>query len=159
MSRKTDIQVFVDKIADSRKYRHTGIPRQTIEQLQALEASLRERDEKLSALLADKTALDEELKRLRAEVAEAKTTSAAQPEAPRKCRDQPGDRRALLLDALYPVHRRGIRAGPPRQDYSPRSLIAASREDIRSWATGRIGKRLARRFGCHGSLAARGSDR
>lgn len=31
MSRKTDIQVMVDKIADSRKYRHTGIPRQTIE--------------------------------------------------------------------------------------------------------------------------------
>lgn len=56
------------------------IHRQTIEQLQALETSLRERDEKLSALLADKTALDEELKRLRAEVAEARRASAAQPD-------------------------------------------------------------------------------
>jgi len=44
----------------------TPAPRQTAEQLQQLEAGLRERDEKLSALLADKTTLDEELKRLRA---------------------------------------------------------------------------------------------
>ena len=42
--------------------------------------ALRERDEKLAALLADKTALDEELKRLRAEVAEAKKAAAAQPD-------------------------------------------------------------------------------
>ncbi len=54
------------------------IPKQTSDQLQKLEAGLRERDEKLSALLADKSALDEELKRLRAEVAEAKKASAAQ---------------------------------------------------------------------------------
>lgn len=53
---------------------------QTAEQLQALEARLRERDESLSALLADKTALDEELKRLRAEVAKAKKAAAAQPD-------------------------------------------------------------------------------
>ncbi len=53
---------------------------QTVEQLQALEARLRERDENLSALLADKTALDEELKRLRAEVAKAKKAVAAQPD-------------------------------------------------------------------------------
>ena len=39
----------------------TGLPKQTIEQLQRLETELRERDEKLSALLADKTTLDEEL--------------------------------------------------------------------------------------------------
>ncbi|MBI3372721.1 MAG: DEAD/DEAH box helicase family protein [Betaproteobacteria bacterium] len=56
------------------------LPKQTIDQLQKLEAGLRERDEKLSALLADKTALDEELKRLRAEVAEAKRTATAQPD-------------------------------------------------------------------------------
>ena len=56
------------------------LAKQTIEQLQKLEAGLRERDEKLSALLADKSALDEELKRLRAEVAEAKKASAAQPD-------------------------------------------------------------------------------
>ena len=54
--------------------------KQTVEQLQQLEAALRERDEKLAALLADKTALDEELKRLRAEVAEAKKAAAAQPD-------------------------------------------------------------------------------
>jgi type I restriction enzyme R subunit len=56
------------------------IPRQTLEQLQKLEAGLRERDEKLSMLLADKSALDEGLKRLRAEVAAAKRTSAAEPD-------------------------------------------------------------------------------
>ncbi len=56
------------------------IPKQTIEQLQKLEAGLRERDERLSALVADKRELDEELKRLRAEVAEAKKASAAQPD-------------------------------------------------------------------------------
>jgi len=58
----------------------TPLPKQTIDQLQNLEAGLRERDEKLSALLADKTALDEELKRLRAEVAEAKKAASAQPD-------------------------------------------------------------------------------
>lgn len=56
------------------------LPRQTIDQLQRLEAELRERDEKLSVLLADRSALDEELKRLRAEVAEAKKAAAAQPD-------------------------------------------------------------------------------
>ena len=59
----------------------TPLPKQTIDQLQKLEAGLRERDEKLSALLADKTALDDELKRLRAEVAEARKAAAAQPDA------------------------------------------------------------------------------
>jgi len=53
---------------------------QTAEQLQALEANLRETGESLTALLADKTALDEELKRLRAEVAKAKQAAAAQPD-------------------------------------------------------------------------------
>ncbi len=60
--------------------RTTPLPKQTIDQLQNLEAGLRERDEKLSALLADKTLLDEELKRLRAEVAIAKQAAAAQPD-------------------------------------------------------------------------------
>ncbi|MDI3462003.1 MAG: Type I restriction-modification system, restriction subunit R [Nitrospira sp.] len=53
---------------------------QTAEQLQTLEARLREKDENLSALLADKTALDEELKRLRIEIAEAKKAANAQPD-------------------------------------------------------------------------------
>jgi type I restriction enzyme R subunit len=54
--------------------------KQTAEQLQALEARLRERDESLATLLADKAALDEELKRLRAEVAKARQAAAAQPD-------------------------------------------------------------------------------
>ncbi|MBP7373244.1 MAG: DEAD/DEAH box helicase family protein, partial [Opitutaceae bacterium] len=53
---------------------------QSAAQLQALEARLREKDESLATLLADKTALDEELERLRAEVAAAKKAAAAQPD-------------------------------------------------------------------------------
>ncbi|MEH2373670.1 DEAD/DEAH box helicase family protein [Nostoc sp.] len=63
------------------------VPKQTIEQLQKLETQLRDafgglcqRDEKLSTLLADKNALDEELKQLRAEVAKAKKASTSQPD-------------------------------------------------------------------------------
>jgi len=56
----------------------TPLPRQTVEQLQRLEGQLRERDEKLSTLLADKSSLDAELTRLRAEIAAAKKTNAAQ---------------------------------------------------------------------------------
>ena len=56
------------------------VPKQTIEQLQKLETQLRDRDEKLSTLLADKNALDEELKRLRAEIAKAKKASTSQPD-------------------------------------------------------------------------------
>ncbi|MDI9394123.1 MAG: DEAD/DEAH box helicase family protein [Euryarchaeota archaeon] len=58
----------------------TAVPKQTMEQLQNLEASLREKDEKLSELLADKSALDDELKRLRAEIAKAKEASSLQPD-------------------------------------------------------------------------------
>ncbi len=54
--------------------------KQTAEQLRALEVRLKERDESLTALLADKTTLDDELKRLRAEVAKAKKAAAAQPD-------------------------------------------------------------------------------
>ncbi len=54
--------------------------RATIAQLQKLEAQLREKDEKLSAVLADKAALDEELQRLRVEVAAAKAANVAQPD-------------------------------------------------------------------------------
>lgn len=56
----------------------TPLPKQTIEQLQRLETQLREKDEKLSKLLVDKTALDAELTRLRAEVAVAKKANTAQ---------------------------------------------------------------------------------
>jgi type I restriction enzyme, R subunit len=60
--------------------RPAQVAAQTAEQLQALQARLRDKDENLAALLADKTALDKELKRLRAEVAEAKRAAAAQPD-------------------------------------------------------------------------------
>ena len=46
-----------------------AVPQQTVEQLQRLEDALHERDEKLTTLLADKAALDQQLKRLRDEVA------------------------------------------------------------------------------------------
>lgn len=55
-------------------------PVQTIEQLQALEAQLRERDERLSVALADRASLDAELQRLRGEVAAAKKANAALPD-------------------------------------------------------------------------------
>ena len=55
-------------------------PKQTIDQLQRLEDELRERDEKLSILLADRAALDEELTRLRSEVAEAKKAAITLPD-------------------------------------------------------------------------------
>jgi type I restriction enzyme R subunit len=58
----------------------TPVRGQTAEQLQQLETRLRERDENLAALLADKSALDDELKRLRAEVAATKQAAAAQPD-------------------------------------------------------------------------------
>ena len=49
-----------------------AVPTQTVDQLKRLEQELRERDEKRSALLADRTTLDAELVRLREEVAAAK---------------------------------------------------------------------------------------
>jgi type I restriction enzyme R subunit len=53
---------------------------QSIDQLQKLEAQLQGKDEKLSALLSDKAALDDELKKLREEVAAAKKANTAQPD-------------------------------------------------------------------------------
>ena len=53
------------------------LPAQTAAQLQTLETQLRERDEKLATLLADRTALDEALQRARAEVAEARKAATA----------------------------------------------------------------------------------
>ncbi len=60
--------------------RTTPVAKQTVAQLRELEARLRERDESLSVLLADKSALDDEIKRLRAEVAKAKKANAARPD-------------------------------------------------------------------------------
>lgn len=56
------------------------LPPQTVEQLQQLAAQLAEKDAKLTELLEGKAALDEELARLRAEIAEAKQRNAATPD-------------------------------------------------------------------------------
>ena len=58
----------------------TATRAQTAEKLQALEAALAERDEKLAALLTDKAGIDEELSRLRAEIAEAKRKNEQRPD-------------------------------------------------------------------------------
>ena len=58
-----------------------AVPTQTVDQLKRLEQELRERDERLSALLADRTTLDAELVRLREEVAAAKKANTATPDA------------------------------------------------------------------------------
>lgn len=55
-------------------------PVQSIDQLQKLEAELQARDEKLSVLLSTKAALDDELQKLRLEVAAAKKANTAQPD-------------------------------------------------------------------------------
>ena len=60
--------------------RPATIRQQTAEQLRTLEEGLRERDGKLTTPLRDNDALDDELKRLRAEVAEAKKAAAALPD-------------------------------------------------------------------------------
>lgn len=58
----------------------TVVAQQSAEQLQKLESSLKERDEKLAAALKDKAALSDELKKLQEEVAAAKKASAAIPD-------------------------------------------------------------------------------
>ena len=56
------------------------LPKQTVAQLQKLETELSDRDEKLSILLADKNAIDDELKRLRAELIAVKQSNTVQPD-------------------------------------------------------------------------------
>lgn len=58
----------------------TTIPKQTVAQLQQLNDELATEREKLFAALAEKETLDEELKRLRAEVAAAKKANEATPD-------------------------------------------------------------------------------
>ncbi|MBL0163845.1 MAG: DEAD/DEAH box helicase family protein [Xanthomonadales bacterium] len=58
----------------------TPLPAQTAAQLQSLETQLRDRDEKLATLLADRSGLDSALQRARAEVAEARKAATAQPD-------------------------------------------------------------------------------
>jgi len=58
----------------------SAVPKQTIDQIQQLEAALHEQDEKLAKILADKDALDDELVALRAEVANAKQANKRRPD-------------------------------------------------------------------------------
>ena len=93
-------------VFDPAVLRRPNFPRrQTIEQLEELADRLRERDEKLATLLADKDALDEELKRLRVEVAKAKNEATAQPDthdySEAKTRDYLID--LLLKEAGWPL--------------------------------------------------------
>lgn len=82
----------------------TPIPKQTLDQLQKLAADLRERDEKLAVLLSDKTALDEELKKLRAEITAAK--AAAEPDTHNYSETETRDFfiDLLLKEAGWPLH-------------------------------------------------------
>jgi type I restriction enzyme R subunit len=100
-----------------------SITQQTAEQLRQLQAALSERDERLSSLLADKTALDEELQRLRADVAEAKKAAAWQPDrhdyAEAQTRDYFID--LLLKEAGWPLDQPRdrefeVRGMPNKQD-------------------------------------------
>lgn len=70
---------------------------QSVDQLQKLEAELQARDEKLSALLSSKTALDEELKKLREEFAAAKKANTAQPDTHDYCEAETRDKFIDLL--------------------------------------------------------------
>ena len=85
--------------------RPAATERQTAEQLRTFAEGLRERDEKLTTLLADKDALDEELKRLRVEVAKAKKETTSQPDthdySEAKTRDYLID--LLLKEAGWPL--------------------------------------------------------
>jgi type I restriction enzyme R subunit len=67
------------------------------ERLQELEAQLHERDEKLSALLSDKVALSDELKKLREEFAAAKKANTAQPDTHDYCEAETRDKFIDLL--------------------------------------------------------------
>jgi type I restriction enzyme R subunit len=58
--------------------RTTPLSPQTVEQLQKLNASLRERDEQIAALLAERTARDAEIERIRAEVTAAQQAQATE---------------------------------------------------------------------------------
>jgi type I restriction enzyme R subunit len=70
---------------------------QSVDQLQKLEAELQARDEKLSVLLSTKAALDDELQKLREEVAAAKKANTAQPDTHDYCE---ADTRDKFIDLL-----------------------------------------------------------
>ena len=84
------------------------LPKRTVEQLQQLETSLRERDEKLAARLVNKSALDEELQRLRVEVTKAKRAAEGQPDTHDYSETQTRDYfiDLLLKEAGWPLDQR-----------------------------------------------------
>jgi type I restriction enzyme R subunit len=81
-------------------------PLQSQEQLKRLETQLSERDEKLSLLLSDKAALNDELKKLRAEFAAAKSANSAQPDTHDYSEAETRDRfiDLLLKEAGWDLH-------------------------------------------------------
>ncbi|HBJ33213.1 MAG TPA: hypothetical protein DDZ51_00320 [Planctomycetaceae bacterium] len=92
----------------------TTIPKQTLDQLKRLEIQLAEKDEKLSAVLADKKSLDAEIERLRKEVAQAKQAANKLPDAHNyneaETRDYFID--LLLKEAGWPLDQRRDREFP-----------------------------------------------
>ncbi|MBK1684218.1 DEAD/DEAH box helicase family protein [Rhodoferax fermentans] len=72
-------------------------PVQSTDQLQKLETQLKVSDEKLSALLSTNAALDDELKKLREEVAAAKKANTAQPDTHDYCEAETRDKFIDLL--------------------------------------------------------------
>lgn len=91
-SQRFDINLLPKAAADTPQP-----PQQTTEQLQKLEASLQAKDEHLSAVLADKAALSEELKKLREEIAATKKVNTAQPDTHDYSE---ADTRKLFIDTL-----------------------------------------------------------
>ena len=83
----------------------TPLPKQTIEQLQALTTQLRDKDEKLSKLLSDQTTLDAELQRLRTEIAEVKKANTTQADSHDYSEEQTRDYfiDLLLKEAGWPL--------------------------------------------------------
>lgn len=90
------------------------VPRQTVEQLQKLEAALRERDAQLAAARADKDALDAEIARVRAEVDAAKQAAAAIPDTHDYSEDATRD---TFIDVL--LHEAGWPLDQPRDREFP----------------------------------------
>jgi type I restriction enzyme R subunit len=81
------------------------LPKQTVDQLLMLESQLHERDEKLSAVLADRETLDAELVRLRDQIAAIKAANAATPDAHDYSEEQTRDEfiDLLLHEAGWPL--------------------------------------------------------
>src|ERR1035437_5455986 len=77
---RTDRPAGARAVAPAALPRTALVTRQTLEQLKAIHAESQAKDEKLAVVLADKAALDEELTRLRAEIAQAKKAATAQPD-------------------------------------------------------------------------------